>query len=777
MVTYHVLGAVLGENPTVGVILPPVAFLFFVISGFVIYRPWSAADATGRPTPDVGRFYRSRLLRVLPLWWVALAAYLAVHGTGPLDGPRDWILTLLLLQITESSIRYAVIGPAWALSVEWLFYLCVPVYAVVVAHLRRRVAPHRSALAFQVGALLPVAVVAAVVEPLRPLLGILVGMAFAVLDVRRHLGRPLPAVLRALASPWVALAATAAAWVLLAIYPYRSGLSVQWVEQDLRLLLFWIVVAVVWFVPVAFGRPTGVARRGLAVGWLVAASQLTFGIYLWHDLVLSEIVERLGRDANVWSVLYLTFLGSLVLATLTFVVVERPLMALRDRQFAGRRSWAMPRAERAAARSAADAGATPTEAGSTPDAAPGTSPAPATAPDPTAPPAETAPGPRLGWIAQIDGLRVVAAGFVVLFHVLADSDVPDWTTRAANSLIIPVFAVFFAVSGFVLYRPWALAHARVTDGDGRLPQRPVDGGIGRFVLGRVLRVYPLYLVVQGVALLQADQHSVEGVGGWVQVVTLFPWPRYENIFDNGLGVIVWTLTIEMAWYLVLPFYGRLLLAGARRGIPYRLLQGVPIVVAAVAFSVFARGDLGFLAVYPCLLVGVATAAVDGWQRTVKRWVPGLRRAVGATWAVLPIVGLTWAVGYDQARSLPADALFTANFSGRLVAMVVVATVLFVPAVLGPPRSRYRRVLGAPLCRRLGPLTFGVYLWHYPVIRFVQDHLDLPAAALLPVALAAATALAWVTFRLVEQPIERLRSTRGAAARAGRATTPTARVRP
>src|SRR4051794_41542872 len=45
--------------------------IFFVLSGFLLYRPFVAARLGGRPGPSVGRYARRRLLRIIPAYWVA----------------------------------------------------------------------------------------------------------------------------------------------------------------------------------------------------------------------------------------------------------------------------------------------------------------------------------------------------------------------------------------------------------------------------------------------------------------------------------------------------------------------------------------------------------------------------------------------------------------------------------------------------------------------------------------------------------------------------------
>ena len=57
--------------------------VFFVISGFLLYRPFVAAGLEARPAPRPLRFYRRRLLRIVPAYWVALTIVGLVPGLAP----------------------------------------------------------------------------------------------------------------------------------------------------------------------------------------------------------------------------------------------------------------------------------------------------------------------------------------------------------------------------------------------------------------------------------------------------------------------------------------------------------------------------------------------------------------------------------------------------------------------------------------------------------------------------------------------------------------------
>ena len=51
--------------------------LFFLMSGFLLYRPWARASLEGRPRPDLRRYAIRRAARILPLYWVVVVVTLA----------------------------------------------------------------------------------------------------------------------------------------------------------------------------------------------------------------------------------------------------------------------------------------------------------------------------------------------------------------------------------------------------------------------------------------------------------------------------------------------------------------------------------------------------------------------------------------------------------------------------------------------------------------------------------------------------------------------------
>lgn len=148
---YHV-GYVTGANqhPTLGVftsVLNVGVPIFFVISGFLLYRPFVAARH-GAPRRRVRDYARNRVLRIVPAYWVALTAAAGFPGLmGVFTG--DWPWYYGFAQIYSPQRALLGLPVAWTLAVEVSFYLLLPVYALVVARmLQGRARSHSVAVEF-----------------------------------------------------------------------------------------------------------------------------------------------------------------------------------------------------------------------------------------------------------------------------------------------------------------------------------------------------------------------------------------------------------------------------------------------------------------------------------------------------------------------------------------------------------------------------------------------------------------------------------------------------
>ncbi len=115
-------------------------FLFFVLSGFLLFLPYARALLDGQRWPTAREFYRRRALRILPAYYVSLAFVLITQAAlvARLGSPAQVYLAALLMQDTQIgafNLLVALNLPLWTLAVEWQFYLLLPWLALGLAKL------------------------------------------------------------------------------------------------------------------------------------------------------------------------------------------------------------------------------------------------------------------------------------------------------------------------------------------------------------------------------------------------------------------------------------------------------------------------------------------------------------------------------------------------------------------------------------------------------------------------------------------------------------------
>jgi peptidoglycan/LPS O-acetylase OafA/YrhL len=126
--------------------------IFFVLSGFLLFRPWVKAAATGGESPSLRRYAWHRVRRIMPAYVVTvLIAYLLYHfrTAGPNPG-HTWVglfRNLTLTQIYTDNYLFAFLHQGltqmWSLAVEAAFYVALPLlaYLLLVVLCRRQWRP------------------------------------------------------------------------------------------------------------------------------------------------------------------------------------------------------------------------------------------------------------------------------------------------------------------------------------------------------------------------------------------------------------------------------------------------------------------------------------------------------------------------------------------------------------------------------------------------------------------------------------------------------------
>ena len=323
--------------------------IFFVISGFLIYRPFVAARMEGRAAPAVRDYARRRFLRIVPAYWVALTVLAIYPGVrGAFTG--EWPIFYGFAQVYSTDTVLDGISPAWTLGTEIAFYAALPIYAWVVGRsLRDR--PGAMRLELVLLAVLAAASVAARTVANTGDFGTLgltlpgtfawfaVGMALAVVSSAAAVGRvAAPAVLSRATAAWVAagLLYLAMCYALGAPDGYVFATPVSTGDAFVEFVMSGAIAGLL-VLPAVFGWERGEAPRRVlgapVVAWL---GLISYGIYLWHHDVILWLIDRGVLDTfDGIPFLALTVLAlgmTVAIAALSYYVVERPLLRLKDRR-------------------------------------------------------------------------------------------------------------------------------------------------------------------------------------------------------------------------------------------------------------------------------------------------------------------------------------------------------------------------------------------------------------------------------------------------------------
>jgi len=305
--------------------------VFFALSGFLLWRGHAAAARGLAPRPRTGHYLRSRAVRIMPAYVVAVAVILTLLPDSNHASLTVWLANLTLTQIYVPLTLTGGLTQMWSLSVEVSFYLALPVLALLARRLpvaARLPAIAALAMLSLAWAWVPTFLTDASTwnNPLDWPPAFFSWFAAGMLLAEWvHSGIGLP---HRLARKRVLMAVIAVAAYLVAASPLAgpAGLAVGSAAQFAVKTAMGSLVAFALVAPLVLDRP-GTPHRVLGSTTMVTLGRWSYGLFIWHLAALDMVFPVLGTFAfsgRMPSVLALTLIFGWAIAAVSYGLVESP---------------------------------------------------------------------------------------------------------------------------------------------------------------------------------------------------------------------------------------------------------------------------------------------------------------------------------------------------------------------------------------------------------------------------------------------------------------------
>jgi len=302
--------------------------VFFALSGFLLWRAHAAAARGLGSRPRTGHYLRSRAVRIMPAYVVAVVVILTLLPDADHASPTVWLANLTLTQIYVPLTLTGGLTQMWSLSVEVSFYLALPILALLARRLpvAARV-PAIAALAALSWAWgwMPVHSGSGI-NPLNwPPAFFSWFAAGMLLAESAHSGIGLP---HRLARRRVLSAAVAVLAYLVAASPLAGpeGLIPGTPAQFAVKTAAGSLVAFALVAPLVLDRPD-TPHRLLGSTAMVTLGRWSYGLFVWHLAALAMVFPVLGTfpfTGRMPTVLALTLIFGWAIAAVSYGLVESP---------------------------------------------------------------------------------------------------------------------------------------------------------------------------------------------------------------------------------------------------------------------------------------------------------------------------------------------------------------------------------------------------------------------------------------------------------------------
>jgi peptidoglycan/LPS O-acetylase OafA/YrhL len=349
-------------------------------------------------------------------------------------------------------------------------------------------------------------------------------------------------------------------------------------------------------------------------------------------------------------------------------------------------------------------------------------------------PKPVANAPHISYRPGLDGLRAIAVAAVFLYHSRI-----DWLPGGFLGVDL-----FFVLSGYLI------TSLLLVEWEAR---NRID--LRRFWLRRARRLLPALVVVVLGSLALAAIFARQDLGrtrsdavssllyytNWHEIIAN---RSYFNLMGNpSLLQHTWSLAIEEQFYILWPLIlvPCLVLVGRKR-MPMLVIAGIAASVALMwilynpadpSRVYYGTDSRAFL-----LLMGILLALVWPWIERMRRAVP-----------LLELLGIAALIGSVLLFLRMQDFNPTFYRGGDLAAAFCFVVLI---AAVAHPRTGIGPALGIAPLRWVGERSYGIYLWHWPIIVLVAGVNTRPSPGIVLAEAALVLVAATLSFRYIEEPI-------------------------
>lgn len=325
----------------------------------------------------------------------------------------------------------------------------------------------------------------------------------------------------------------------------------------------------------------------------------------------------------------------------------------------------------------------------------------------------------MSYIPALDGVRAVSIIMVVLFHC---------RVPGGEGGFIGV-DIFFVLSGYLITSLLAKEHDR-------------DGiSVAAFYARRALRLYPTllllllaYVLIAPVLWPAQDRWLIAAIASLY--VTDYALPFWG--LSSAVGH-TWSLGVEEKFYLLWPLLLPLLLR-TRRPVAWLLAA----FVAATAWRYFVALRWGWAQAYFCFdtrMSGILLGAIAALVR------PRMSRLTLMTACVALAITLSVPIIETSTRRISIEGVTLGITLAEISAFVLVSHA---------GRHGNSRFLASRPMTYIGRLSYGIYLWHFPVVLLLRDVYSLPWWLTLISALVFSFTMAALCLHCLDEPVRRWR---------------------